>query len=666
MCQPKAVVFTHFGGLKYRYKHHSQSIKLDLALYDQKKEEYKDILSRYFKCNDHGEIISLVYVYVDWGITTARLNEFKKKRTVVVDGDLLFEERVLIELLKNAERDVRRDLKITRDAPPHFHFVGISELIALLNDLVDIDPDLVDYLAGENNTFTYDSPKFIEAVIRLARGSTAHLAWHPIIRLDEDVIPYPESITALLNAYVQRAQRSPVFFFSGTYGEPGGLYDPINDHAVRVHWFGKEDPQGFFIPNEPVIKPFLADLNELGATQIQNSNEHYSNNLIEKLKNRQSNYPSRTSRQVISGAGLIMSFRAIDLLPPFMNVGDYIVWVDDHLKRRLHEALDDISVYELECIEAAKFKQCRYPYQKRCDGIRKGDIQWAKTTYFDRLLRGCIFRRLLTNLDGTATEYSSLIKNIVEYRERRKGWEEKDKSSLVEIMGKQAQERYDEVLTCWASGEFEGYASYDWAQEKRNDPIHENEICTRVVEDALCYVDLVLAWPIFVRAIKKLPFVGHDWLFEEIEDSLPGPATLISPPVIPRPDPVIPRPDIDLFISYSSRFKDQAEEIQQKAKQKLLNVFLDKTDISYGSDFSEVIKESLLRSRELCVLVTPDAITSEWIISEWGAAWALNKRITPILHRCDVGQLPDRLKRFEVVDLIDIDRYLDQVKERKE
>jgi hypothetical protein len=41
---------------------------------------------------------------------------------------------------------------------------------------------------------------------------------------------------------------------------------------------------------------------------------------------------------------------------------------------------------------------------------------------------------------------------------------------------------------------------------------------------------------------------------------------------------------------------------------------------------------------------------SEWVTTEWGAAWALEKKIIPILLRCEVSRLPDRLKRIHSVD----------------
>jgi TIR domain len=50
------------------------------------------------------------------------------------------------------------------------------------------------------------------------------------------------------------------------------------------------------------------------------------------------------------------------------------------------------------------------------------------------------------------------------------------------------------------------------------------------------------------------------------------------------------------------------------------------------------------------LLVSPTSLKSDWVLTEWGAAWALGKKIVPILHRCSPEQLPDRIRRLQCVD----------------
>ena len=62
---------------------------------------------------------------------------------------------------------------------------------------------------------------------------------------------------------------------------------------------------------------------------------------------------------------------------------------------------------------------------------------------------------------------------------------------------------------------------------------------------------------------------------------------------------------------------------------------------------------ALLGSRELWLLVSPS--TS---ISEWGAAWALGRRIVPILLRCGPESLPARLQKLQFIDLFRVDELM--------
>jgi len=510
--QPRAIVFTHFGSVRF-----TEDLVTSQNARNEFTEIYQRIISKYLQCNTKSQVVPIVYIYVDWGIKNAPLEEWAGKTPQPVLNlpfNLLRQEQILIQLLEEAEREARNESGLSAQQAPRFHYIGVSRLISLLNELVSIDPHLVDHLSGPEHQFTYDSPKFIEAVIRIARGFTARLAWDPVIRFDEDVEPNPESIHTLLETYSRSSREASFYFFSGTYGDPDStVADPINDHAVRTHWLCDLDQENKLIPNNQVIRHFLADLSELGASQIVTASGLYTRaltNLLNSGVNPRASAKTRISSQVISGAGLIMSLRAIDLLPPFMNFGDNTLWVDDHLKRRLHEALKDLGARDTECVAKAKFKQDRHP-----NGITAKDIDWAKAPYFDRLLRGCIFRRLISNLDDTPTDYSSLIGDIVRYRVTKQTlWYRKTKTQLTTEMKDQAIQRYDEVLKCWSSAEFIGYASHEWAEQQRNNPQHRKAICKKVVDDALGYINLVLDWPVILRAIKRLPIVGHDWLFD--------------------------------------------------------------------------------------------------------------------------------------------------------
>lgn len=106
-----------------------------------------------------------------------------------------------------------------------------------------------------------------------------------------------------------------------------------------------------------------------------------------------------------------------------------------------------------------------------------------------------------------------------------------------------------------------------------------------------------------------------------------------------------------VFLSYASADHEEAELIREAIEQAGGTVFLDKKDLDPGEDFAERIREALHSCKELWLLVSPSSLGSEWVITEWGAAWVLQKTIVPILHRCDPDKLPARLRRLQCIDM---------------
>lgn len=518
---PSAVVFTHMGSLS----------RVDDPE-DIESSDYKDFFKSYIECNREHKVVSIVYAYVDWAVRDwVRHNACE---VFAIDPTKAAEERVFVDILKRAEEEAIEESNVPRDRHPEFIFVGIMELLHLLIYMNQVDPSLIALLGGEER-FTYDSPKFVEAVIRIARGKIPHLSIHPVIRIDEDVKPNAASLEQLIDTYLQQSQKDTFFFFSGGYGMRDGEEDIadhyLNDYAVRTHWFfppgtKSEDPVP---PNtKEQIRRFLADFAELGATQFLDSEYSYSDNLQQLLEDERPKAKKREAPQVISGAGLVMSTTAIRFLPPFMNMNHQITWIDDHIKRRLHEAIGDIKVNAVERVHDAKIKQDRHGKGVTLENIEEAD------RYFPNLVRGCIFIRLISNVDGTKTRYSELIQEIVKLgididsegpsktalliKEIMKPDIDMDSEELSTVLGElrdelmqQAKTRCEEVLESWKSLEFSGKRSYDWATRFTQEDI--NKFCKEMVKDAINYLKLVDKWPIFVRAIDRLPFKGNRWLY---------------------------------------------------------------------------------------------------------------------------------------------------------
>lgn len=124
--------------------------------------------------------------------------------------------------------------------------------------------------------------------------------------------------------------------------------------------------------------------------------------------------------------------------------------------------------------------------------------------------------------------------------------------------------------------------------------------------------------------------------------------------------------EYDLFISYSTRYTTEAQTIEKQARQKGLKVFLANLSLKPGDAWEDEIRQALFDSRELCVLATPESLKSEWVVSEWSAAWLLKKRITAILLGCERQDLPARLLEYQTADYYKVDLFLDKVVERKQ
>jgi hypothetical protein len=508
--QVQAVIFTHFGGLNAIDVH---TVSSDVQV------RYEEVIKSYCLCKR----VAIVYVYLDRAIgklIASRRGFHKENGKLSVPAELLTEEQALIEWLEGLKRSARSALGIQHGTGPRFHFVGLGALLELLKALQEVDPDLIHLLHGPGGRFTYDSPKFVEAVIRLARGDSPHLAMHPVVRVDEDARANDEAISVLLDRFEKISVTKPFYLFSGTYGV-SATTDHLNDHAVRTHWFVKEGTRkGDPLP-PPVlgqIETFLTDISLLGATQFVPLPPMSSAGLQRSLAGNSLTSDVRSSSQVISGAGLIMSRKAVDLLPPFMNLGNLTLWVDDHLKRRLHEMLGDIAAEDPECLVEARFDQDRHPA-----GVTLADKARA-TDYFQRVLRGCLFHAIVTGPRGARTSYGELIRDIVLYSasandERLDGSLPAGKHFREGLM-KTAQDRFDLVRASWTSSEFAGTDLWKWA--RKLDKRQASKYCAQVTDDALAYARLAKRWHVFVRAIQRLPYLGTRWLFESVPP-LPAP-----------------------------------------------------------------------------------------------------------------------------------------------
>lgn len=121
----------------------------------------------------------------------------------------------------------------------------------------------------------------------------------------------------------------------------------------------------------------------------------------------------------------------------------------------------------------------------------------------------------------------------------------------------------------------------------------------------------------------------------------------------------------DLFVSHSSYDAAQARNLSAAAELRGLRCFVASTHLEAGDEWSEEIRGALADSREMCILLSRAALKSEWVATEWGAAWAMKKRLTPILlDGIEHSAMPERLRERQTIGYADHADFLDGLARR--
>jgi hypothetical protein len=114
----------------------------------------------------------------------------------------------------------------------------------------------------------------------------------------------------------------------------------------------------------------------------------------------------------------------------------------------------------------------------------------------------------------------------------------------------------------------------------------------------------------------------------------------------------------DVFWSYSTRDKDEARDIDEALRKSGKSCFLAEKTLKPGDKFKEEIRSAIAASKEVWILVSPNSIQSTWVQREVSAAWALQKRIVPVLLRCGPSNLPDILADMHAIDYHNVSGHI--------
>ncbi|MBU2693008.1 MAG: toll/interleukin-1 receptor domain-containing protein, partial [Candidatus Eisenbacteria bacterium] len=121
----------------------------------------------------------------------------------------------------------------------------------------------------------------------------------------------------------------------------------------------------------------------------------------------------------------------------------------------------------------------------------------------------------------------------------------------------------------------------------------------------------------------------------------------------------------DIFISHSHKDHGAANDIVKAFERVGLRCFLAEKDICAGKLWKDEIRDALAGSSVVVLLLTPNSISSNWVMCESGACWALRKPLAPALIHVDIGDVPEvinafQCKRFETA--ADRESFVDQVR----
>ena len=108
-----------------------------------------------------------------------------------------------------------------------------------------------------------------------------------------------------------------------------------------------------------------------------------------------------------------------------------------------------------------------------------------------------------------------------------------------------------------------------------------------------------------------------------------------------------------VFISYSRKDINFSRRLAADLEQAGFEVWWDISDLKGGDDWVRFIPSAIQASQYFVVLLSPDAIQSEWVAKEYSYALRLRKKVVPaMIKSCDV---PFALNTINYVDFVNDD-----------
>lgn len=323
--------------------------------------------------------------------------------------------------------------------PDKIKLVTVFELNTFIKQLekdlpAKVKKKLSRFIVSSIEKSYYDGPKIVEAILRIANiGRNT-----PIFRFDDDVLFYGSrckmtkresdkqadntrrQIMKLCQHYDNLCKDPKInyFIFSGSYCSPkfiktaesdknqsknSDIHEFLNGFATRVVQLAETEAAFKKLPDINKINKNNPE-DELRKIEVKISTKKAASFLKDL-----SSVGANPFRQVISGAGFCLSDGAILDLPPYSNMHQNVMWIDDHLKYALHHELRHFGfirgTQQVARIKDIYFKQSRHLPDKK---ITLFDVRWHVRDYLPRLVLGCIADKWLRENEGLKQSFCNL------------------------------------------------------------------------------------------------------------------------------------------------------------------------------------------------------------------------------------------------------------------
>ncbi len=123
--------------------------------------------------------------------------------------------------------------------------------------------------------------------------------------------------------------------------------------------------------------------------------------------------------------------------------------------------------------------------------------------------------------------------------------------------------------------------------------------------------------------------------------------------------------EFDIFISYGHDDADTAACLASRLDDEGFRCFLAEKDIRPGDQWEPRIRDALIASERILVLITPNSKDSKWVNAEAGAAWALDKPLIPALMFVKPDEVIELISKHQacpVHNQTEIDRFVADLK----